>query len=115
MWRNGHERTRVDTHCDPALAADISNVNDGYFHHFVTVRPSAPSLADRPGGSHLVHPFALSSPPGGSHLVHPFALTSPPGGRPSKASRPRTSYFALRAHRFLRRTLARLRPLRYHP
>src|SRR5436189_4009888 len=28
MWRNGHERTRVDTHCDPALAADISNVKD---------------------------------------------------------------------------------------
>src|SRR3989449_4993619 len=42
MWRNGHERTRVDTHCDPALAADISDVNDGYFHHFVTV-PVAPS------------------------------------------------------------------------
>src|SRR5207245_11581691 len=36
MWRNGHERTRNDTHSDPALAADISDVNDGRVRHFVT-------------------------------------------------------------------------------
>src|SRR5436189_6183996 len=66
MWRNGHERTRVDTHCDPALAADISDVNDGDFHHFVTVRPERTPLsrsAPRSIPRTSLHPFALSSTP----------------------------------------------------
>src|SRR5438093_13574946 len=59
MWRNGHERTRNDTHCDPALAADISDVNDGRVRHFVTERltvllctpPLAPSSPTCRGAS----------------------------------------------------------------
>src|SRR5436309_11502518 len=70
MWRNGHERTRVDTHCDPALAADISDVNDGYFHHFVTV-PLAPSA----------RPEALEGSPAlASCLVPRISQPSPRGG-----------------------------------
>src|SRR6266540_2382384 len=44
MCRNGHERTRADIRCAPALAADISDVNDGYFHHFVTERARRSAL-----------------------------------------------------------------------
>src|SRR5207247_8441352 len=74
MWRNGHERTRVDTHCDPALAADISNVNDGYFYHFVTERLER-TLLPPSRTSHLV---PRTSYPRTSHLA------------------PRTSHLALR-------------------
>src|SRR5438132_7994172 len=108
MWRNGHERTRNDTRCDPALAADISDVNDGRFRHFVTERPARTLL-----------PSARTS-----HLIRPFALSSPPGGRPPKGFAARTSHVVPRtlASQVLSPespvqsppTLARLRPLRYH-
>src|SRR6266545_2540563 len=75
MCRNGHERTRADIRCAPALAADISDVNDGYFHPFVTVPPERT-------------PFASART---SYLVHPFALSSPPRRASSKGFVPRTS------------------------
>src|SRR5207237_8064642 len=81
MWRNGHERTRVDTHCDPALAADISNVNDGYFYHFVTERPER-SLLPPSRTSYVVPALALSILPGRAPVE---------GLRPSYLV-PRTSY-----------------------
>src|SRR5207247_9317620 len=80
MWRNGHERTRVDTHCDPALAADISNVNDGYFYHFVTERlertllpPSRTSYLV-PRTSYLVPRTSYLVP----HTSYLLPRTSPP-------------------------------------
>src|SRR5438046_10115488 len=79
MWRNGHERTRVDTHCDPALAADISNVNDGYFYHFVTERLER-TLLPPSRTSHLV---PRTSYPRTSHLVPRPSPSSPLPSHPS--------------------------------